>query len=277
MFDKYLLYTFISFLVLTSCTKEDNNKNTQQKMNQIKNVPQEKWDQLSKKRIYFGHQSVGYNMVDGIESILKENPKIEVKVIEGDVDKITSSYKSFFLHSTNGKNTDPKSKIDDFCNKLDNGLGDKIDIAGFKFCYIDFNKSTNVKEVFQHYKTRMNKITKNNPDVKFIHYTVPLTSIQSGAKAFIKKILGKEIGIQDNQARQQFNDLLLNEFKDQPIFNLAKFESTYPDGKREYIEVNNKKVFSMIPTYTNDGGHLSEKGKYYIGEQFLFFLTELPD
>ncbi len=272
MFDKYLLYTFISFLVLTSCTKEDNNINTQQKMDKLKNTQQNKWDQLAKEKIYFGHQSVGYNMMDGIENILKQNPNIKLNIVEGD--SVVLFNNPVLAHSRNGKNGDPKSKIDAFCKEMEGGLGNKVDMAGFKFCYIDFDKDTNVKELFNYYKTKINKISLVFPNVTIMHYTVPLTSIQSGAKAIIKKVLGKDTGIKSNLARQQFNDLLLNEFKDQHIFDLAKFESTYPDGKREYIEVNNKKVFSMVPAYTDDGGHLSEKGKYQIGIQYLLFLAK---
>ncbi len=40
----------------------------------IKGVPAETWQKLSQKKIYFGHQSVGNNIIDGIKDIMKENP-----------------------------------------------------------------------------------------------------------------------------------------------------------------------------------------------------------
>jgi hypothetical protein len=48
----------------------------------IKNVPESQWEELSKKRIYFGHQSVGVNIVDGIKDVLRENPQIKLRVVE---------------------------------------------------------------------------------------------------------------------------------------------------------------------------------------------------
>ena len=48
----------------------------------IKDVPAEKWKKLAKKKIYFGHQSVGFNIMDGVQDVLKENPQIELKIVE---------------------------------------------------------------------------------------------------------------------------------------------------------------------------------------------------
>ena len=97
---------------------------------------------------------------------------------------------------------------------------------------------------------------------------MPLRPIQGGLKGFVKKLLGRDIGTNDNYARQQFNTLILNEYKDQAIFDLARFESTYPEGNREFTIVDNKKIYSMIPDYTYDRGHLSYIGRNIIGREF---------
>ncbi len=272
---KNTLIFFLLFLIITSCSREDNVKNTTYYMSSLKNIPQQKWDQLAQQKIYFGHQSVGYNMMDGIEMVLKENQNIKLNIKKG---KDLNFFKSpVFAHDNNGSNRDPKAKIDDFCDTIDNGLGEKVNLAGFKFCYVDIEDGSNVKEIFDYYKKRMNEISLKYPNIKIIHFTAPIKSLQSGSKGFIKKLLGKDIGIKDNIARQQFNELLVNEYKNQLIFNLAKTESTYPDGKREYSEADGKKIFTMIPAYTNDGGHLSEKGKLIIGGDFLIFLANLSN
>ena len=41
----------------------------------IKDVPAEKWKRLSQKKIYFGHQSVGNNIINGIEDLMREYPR----------------------------------------------------------------------------------------------------------------------------------------------------------------------------------------------------------
>lgn len=275
MLNKHVIYSFIFLLILSSCSKEENNVNLQQNMDKIKKVTPKKWNQLSEQRIYFGHQSVGYNMIDGIEMILKENPNIKLNIKKGKEPNLFLS--PVFAHDNNGSNRDPKLKIDDFTKTMESGLGDKVDMAGFKFCYVDIEDGSDVKELFNHYKKKMNEISLKYPKVKFIYFTCPIKSLQSGPKVMIKKLLRKDIGIKDNIARNIFNDLLRKEYKDQLIFDIAKLESTYADGKREYTEVNSQKVFTMIPAYTNDGGHLSKKGKVKVGSELLIFLANISD
>ena len=275
MLNKYSLNLFIILLTLASCTKKIDRINLKQNMENIKNIPQPKWDNLVRQKIYFGHQSVGYNMIDGIEAILNENPNIKLNIKKGkNIDLFNIP---IFAHDNNGSNRDTKAKIDDFCNTLKNGLGNTVDIAGFKFCYVDIENDSDIKGIFDYYKMKMNEISLKFPKVKIIHFTVPIKSLQAGPKGFIKKLLGKDIGIKDNMARLYFNELLVNEYKDHFIFDLAEAESTYSDGSREYSEVDGKTIFTMIPAYTNDGGHLSKKGKLIIGSDLLIFLTNLPN
>jgi hypothetical protein len=270
MVKGYKYYAFIILFVLTSCS-ENNNINNQDNMDKIKSINQKVWNQLSQQKIYFGHQSVGYNMVDGMEMILKENPNIQLDIRKG---KDLNLFKNpVFAHDNNGSNGDPKSKIDDFYNTVKK-IGSSIDIAGFKFCYVDVEKGTNVNDLFSYYKKQMKEIALNHPDLTLIHYTVPLKSLQSGPKGLIKKILGKDIGVEDNMVRNEFNDLLRKEYRDQVVFDIAKIESTFTDGKRSFSEVDGKKVYTMVPTYTNDGGHLSQKGKVKIGSEFMLFLAK---
>lgn len=276
MIKKLFKFSFIFLLILLiSCKKNkelliDNNN----PMKNIKTIKQAQWNKLANKNIYFGHQSVGYNMIDGIESILKENPNIKIDIKEGN--ELIKFESPVFAHAKIGKNGNPKSKIDAFYKIIDESLGENVDIAGFKFCYVDFNKNTDVKDVFENYKLNMDKINQKYPNTKIIHFTAPIRAIQTGPKAWVKKLLNKSIGIEDNHTRQQFNELLNNEYKDQSVFDIAKFESTYPDKSREFTKVNGEKIYSMIPDYTNDGGHLSKNGKYHIGTQFLLFLVDTP-
>ena len=75
----------------------DNNS-----MHNIKNISQVEWDKVSTKNIYFGHQSVGYNMIDGIQSILEKNPNIGINIKEDH--ELKAFNDSSFVHGKNGKN-----------------------------------------------------------------------------------------------------------------------------------------------------------------------------
>lgn len=270
---KCSVFTVLLYIII-GCNKDDNLINLME-MYKIKNVTQEDWNNLASKKIFFGHQSVGYNLIDGLEENLNENPIIGLKIIEGNNKRLLDT--PVFLHSKNGQNKNPKSKIDSFYAIMLDGLGSEVDIAGFKFCYIDFNDRTDVEDIFKYYKLKMEELYYNFPNIKIIHYTVPLKVVQKGPKAFIKRLFGKDIGILDNAVRQKFNNLLLREFEGQPIFDLAQFQSTYPDGHREYSNLNGKKTYSMVSTYSSDGGHLSELGKRYLSKKWLLFLLEQSD
>ena len=248
----------------------------------IKDVPASAWEKLAQKKIYFGHHSVGHNIINGIKDLMKENPKIKLNIVE------TADQSNFklglFAHSGVGKNTDPKSKIDEFAKFINKGIGKKADIAFFKFCYVDVRTGTEVRNVFNDYKNIMSKLMNAYPDTKFIHVTVPLTTeptvlqgLIRSAKNVIKKIIGRSVyDPHDNQKRSLFNEMLIQEYHGKaPIFDLAKIESTFLNGTRCSFTKDGKTYYSMAPEYTNDGGHLNETGRKKVAEQLLILLANL--
>ena len=40
------------------------------------------WQKLWEKKIYFGHQSVGFNIMTGMEDVFRENHGLKLKVME---------------------------------------------------------------------------------------------------------------------------------------------------------------------------------------------------
>ena len=241
----------------------------------IKDIPAFKWEKLAQKKIYFGHMSVGYNILDGVRDIMKENHDIKLNIVET-TDK--NDFKvALFAHSKVGKNRDPQSKIDAFKGFLDGGIGENADNAFLKYCYLDFMPDTDVQRVFNEYRDAMAYLKKQYPEIAFIHVTVPLTSRQTGIKALIKNILGRPVwGVDDNIKRNQFNELLRKQYEGkEPIFDLEKIESSYPDGRRMLFKKDGRNFYSMVPEYTHDGGHLNETGRKKVAEQLLIFLASL--
>jgi hypothetical protein len=248
----------------------------------IKDIPAAKWKKLSQKKIYFGHQSVGFNIVDGIKDLMKENTHIKLNIVE------TANQSDFklglFAHSKVGRNVDPKSKIDEFTKFINKGIGQKADAAALKFCYVDVRKGTEVRNVFSNYKNSMSRLMKDYPDTKFVHFTVPLTSKHTGlkglirsAKDIIKKIIGRPVrDVHDNIKRNEYNKMLRKELEGKgSLFDIAKIQSTFPDGTRCTFNKGGKTYFSMVPEYTYDGGHLNETGRKKVAEQLLILLAKL--
>lgn len=241
----------------------------------INDIPEDAWKKLSQYTIFFGHQSVGYNILEGINDVMKENKEFKLRVIETtNPNDLTTPA---FAHSRVGENRLSQSKLDSFSEYLSNGIGKKTDIAFIKFCYVDINKGTDIEEMFDYYKTVMEDLKQKFPDVTFVHFTVPLTYDEKGIKATAKKILGRTVrGYGDNIKRNQYNELLKSEYGDkEPVFDIAAIESTALDGQRNARTKDGYTYYAMFEQYTDDGGHLNEQGRKIVAEQLLIFLSEL--
>ena len=241
----------------------------------LEEIPESNLKRLSNYKIYFGHQSVGYNIIDGINDILQEHESMRLNIVE------TSNAADFktpiFAHSRVGKNTQPISKVDAFLSFIEDGIGDEADIAFFKFCYVDFDADTDINKIFDYYRTKMSNLKELYPQTTFVHVTVPLTARQTGIKAAVKKILGRPLwGYDDNIKRNQFNDLLREEFgKEKLLFDLALIEATFPDGSGNVHQKDGQSFQALVLEYTYDGGHLNEKGRRIVAEQLIIFLSNL--
>ncbi|HVN95528.1 MAG TPA: hypothetical protein VMT62_03795 [Syntrophorhabdaceae bacterium] len=241
----------------------------------IADVPPESWLKLSGKRIYFGHQSVGFNILEGMKDLMKENPRIKLNIVE------TTDPAAFdvpiFAHSTVGQNGSPQSKCNDFARFMDAGIAEKIDIALFKFCYVDFDSDTDVTKVFENYKNTLSSLRARHKKVIFVHLTTPLTTVQSGFKALIKKAIGKTVtGYAENIKREQFNEMLRKEYQGkEPILDVAAIESVLPDGSQSAFEKDGKMNRCLAPIFSADGGHLNKVGSQRVAAQLLVLLANV--
>ncbi len=231
------------------------------------------WENLATKKIYFGHQSVGFNIINGVEALQKEHATTTLNIIETD-DPAAFAKDGIFAHSRVGENDNPTSKMRDFEKKIIAGIGDKADYAFMKFCYVDVIKSTNVQKLFDDYVNAVTSLSKAYPSTQIVHLTVPLHQRQSGVKARLKTLLGRPP--MNNLQRNAYNSLLREKYAGkEPLFDLAKIESTYPNGKHQTHVVNGVSVNTLIPHYTNDGGHLNELGQKVVASRLLRFLASI--
>ncbi len=232
------------------------------------------WEKLAQKKVFFGHQSVGNNIISGIKDLMPKNTSIKLRILETENPSDFSS--GIFAHHGVGQNVDPESKIKDFVRIMDQGIGGKADIAFFKFCYIDFNAHTNIQQLFNDYKNSMSILKEKYPQTVFMHCTVPLViQTKTTPKSMIKKILGRDDSVQ-NIARNDFNELIRKEYGGKAhIFDIAEIESTYPDGSRESFVKNGKTYYALVPAYTDDGGHLNESGSKIVADKLLMLLINL--
>ncbi len=269
-----LLAVGILTMVITRIkTRIDANKIT---LPSIDDVPREYWAKLAEKKIFFGHQSVGYNIIDGITDIINERDYIKLNVIEAREPAVFDQ--PVFAHSQVGMNTEPFSKIKRFEEIMVAGVGSNVDIAFFKFCYVDIMRDSDPQEIFDGYSAVLEELKDRYPNTKFLHITVPIRSAPKGAKRNLKQtvklLIGRPGFLEDNMMRRRYNDLLKDAYsKTGPFFDLALIESVNTGGFRCHAVKGAEKVYVMAPEYTEDGGHLNSRGRKKVAEQLLIILA----
>jgi len=229
---------------------------------------------LTAKRIFFGHQSVGNNIIQGIRDLASVDPQLKLNLVKSSDPQSVSG--PAFVEFEIGQNGNPQSKIDAFAAVLDKGVAAQGGIAMFKFCYVDIESSTNIPKMFVGYRNGISTLKARYPSLKIVHVTVPLTTVEPASKAWIKRLLGR-VTLQDvNVKRNEFNNLMRQTYAGiDAIFDLAEVESTHGDGSRSYFTRGNEKIYTLAPEFTADGGHLNEVGRRVAAARLLFILAQL--
>jgi hypothetical protein len=244
----------------------------------LADIPAEAWTWLSGKTIFFGHQSVGYDIVAGIGELAARHDFLNLKIVRTkDTNEIAGP---MLAHATVGRNLDPESKTAEFKELMEGGLAEKVDIAFFKFCFVDIGKTSNPEAIFADYCKAMDSLKSRFQHVVFVHVTVPLCGPPGEArgilKAGIKRLLGRPTVLDENQVRARYNSLLCERFSGkEPLFDLALYETLGPEGLRHYSLKNGQEIPILARVYTDDGGHLNAMGRRHIAEQLVIELADL--
>jgi hypothetical protein len=231
-------------------------------------------ERIAQRRIFFGHQSVGVNLLDGIKQ-LATTAGVPVQVVE--VTSASGVKPATIGHTFIARNGDPFQKIQSFEQAM--GLQSTgLDVALMKFCYVDFNSDTDVKALFARYRATIDALRAKNPGTTFVHVTAPLTVVYGGLKASLKKLFGQApYGIMENMRREQYNTLLRQTYQGrEPIFDLARVESTAPNGAAVSVEWKGSVVPVLDSEYTDDGGHLNTVGKLRSARELISVLASIP-
>ena len=225
---------------------------------------------VAQERVYFGHQSVGKNVLDGLRE-LSAAQGVAVQVTE--VPQASSLKGPGVGHLFVPENGDPLLKLANFEKAL--GEGSAVDIALVKFCYVDIKADTDMRALFAAYQKTIAELRARNPRTTFVHVTLPLTTVQSGPKAWAKRLMGRApYGTIENVKRDEYNTLLRRAYAGrEPIFDLARVESIDPSGRQATVEWDGKVAPAMVAAYTDDGGHLNHAGKLRAAEEFVRVLA----
>ena len=221
------------------------------------------WRTVASRRVIFAHQSVGRNILDGLGSLGGAGG---LAVSESRAPAPGPGLTHFAI----GRNGEPLEKVRDFAAAVDAAA--PVDIALVKLCYIDFSYGADPSAVARAYGDTLDALAARHPMTAFVAVTVPLTTVQGGPKALVKKLLGREpAGLAENARRQAFNDALrARSGPGRPLFDLAGLESagcTVSHGGRS--------IQCLAPGLTSDGGHLNDHGARLVASALVGFLADL--
>jgi hypothetical protein len=238
----------IAALSLISCAQprpRPLTENTVQELQSIRNL-----------KVYFGHQSVGGNILDGLREI-----ETQAGVFPAIADSLI------------GQNGDPVGKCEDFSRKLAE-LPEPPDVALMKFCYIDFDQNTDPGKLFTRYAATLDALQTKYPQVTFVPVTAPLTIISPAWKRTLKSLMGSvDAASAANARRAGFNAMIAKRYAGHPVFDVARIESTFPDGSRSQFDWSGQTAYSLVDAYTSDGGHLNELGRKLAAEELIHTLA----
>jgi hypothetical protein len=209
-------------------------------------------------RVFFGHQSVGENILDGIRAIIAPR-KLE------------------WVDAKIGTNEKPFGKLEAFRNAMTDGVGKGAELAFMKFCYVDFNAHTDFAALFDSYKRTMVDLGRECPNTTFVHLTAPLTTVASGPKAWVRKMLGRAAwGERENENRNAYSELVRTEYGGKgQVFDLAAIEAGGVAHPQRF-ELGGKSLPMLASAFTDDGGHLNAKGGRAVAQELLRFLAKVP-
>lgn len=202
-------------------------------------------DTVAGARVFFGHQSVGQNVLDGVRAVYPASGRSAPAVRDA------------YL----GENEKPLLKIEDFDARMRAGMGREVDVAMMKLCYIDITTQTDVDGLFGAYRTTLAALERDFPDVTFVHVTVPLTT-ERGRLAAVRAGLtrSERYGPGENVNRERLNSRLRDEYAGRHLFDLAAAESTAPDGTRVTGRHRGSDYYALYDGFASDSGHLNPTG-----------------
>lgn len=227
-------------------------------------------------RVFFGHQSVGRNILDGIR-MLSERTGVAIRIEEvGDGPPPAGAG---LFHANVGENGMPGSKIDEFASRVGGAGEASYDAAVLKFCYVDLEEAdveiADPAELFLRYRDMISTLQSTRPGLSIVPATMPLMAEPPGKKTRIKRLLGMATWRDEaNRLRNEYNAMVRSELSTPELFDIARIEATHADGTRSTFNANGERIEMLAPEYTDDGGHLNDEGKLLVAAGFLRSLSQ---
>jgi hypothetical protein len=239
----------------------------------LRDVTDEQWRRLAQRRVFFGHQSVGEDILAGVAEVLREHPAIGLRVVE--TDDPARMREPGLYHARIGKNYHPRTKLERFRELVPAAMADG-GVALLKYCYVDVNGKTDPGALFEEYRREVDALRAAHPRLTIVHVTLPLET-DWGTYFHWKRVIRNQLTTHRelNRLRLAFNERMRAAYGGrEPVFDLAHLQSVGPDGTVQAVRYRFRKVPVLARAWTHDGGHLNEPGRRRIAEAFLVTLAQ---
>jgi|GEM_PF-609718 len=221
-------------------------------------------DALKNTKVFFQHMSVGENLLMGYNNWSPpwKGGTASLGFVFTNVNN-ASSYGSVKLgDKAFGYNGNPFNKINGFRQHiLDMGIGNAVQVAGFKFCYNDLTVdiTSTGKDVIDAYKSAYHDIENGTIGTSFFHVTTPLQPANQWHT------------VENNKLRGTFAEFLRTNYAGgrHVVFDLQQIESTDANGST--CSQSGVPVLCAAWAADNDG-HLNDTGATRAAKAFLYAL-----
>jgi hypothetical protein len=215
--------------------------------------------------VYFEHASVGSNIQEGLASLASANQArygIAMQSIGSDDAALSASDTAWF--ATNDglmDNARGNPGFDAKATRFDSRLraanfAAALDVASFKFCYIDNDYAGTAQQAFDRVRTVMEGLEASYPNATFVWWTMPLET--SG-----------------NAERDAYNGLVRAycSANRKWLLDIADIESHNPSGAAQSDDAGER----LYSGFTTDGGHLNAAGSRRVASAYWVLLAGIAN
>jgi hypothetical protein len=214
-------------------------------------------------KVYFEHASVGANVCSGIDALATSSPRYTSGRVSWASSHGTGVWVSGYVpgwydsHSGLGDNhrgnpgADLKRSY--FAESMASSLADKVDVAMFKFCYID--SPSDAASLFASVKTTMEALETAHPKIAFVWWTMPIQT-------------------SSDEQRQIYNDSVRSycSKNGKRLFDIAALES-HDDAGKAILDGSSREL--LYSGYSSDGGHLNSSGELKMAKAYWKLLAAI--
>lgn len=234
-----------------------------------------RWSAISERTVYFGHQSVGSSVCAGVQGLANDYALPLRLVQTREPETVTGPA---FVHFLAGQHRDYASKNAAVLRLLESESRARNPVVLLKYCYGDITYPGEYNLLFDAYRDTVEAIQFEHPDVTLVHATIPLTTVENGFKARTKVYLGRRSRHDAAIARHRYNELVRAEFGlSEPMFDVARIQSTEPDGTVAGFTVGGSMIETLAPANTLDGTSLNAQCSRVAAEALLDVVADVVE